>query len=98
MIFDDFNVNKKLAASSFVAGLVVSLIAPDFNFDLKLIKEGMFWGLAIGIFWSLVRFYVHGEQGVLKSQKELTTGTVYLAFFMVGYFVGWTTFKLLALF
>ena len=98
MFFKDFKINKKLAALSFTVGLVVSLMAPDFNFDFKLIKEGVFWGLSIGLFWSLVRFYMHGEQGVVKFQKEIAKGTVYLAFFMVGYFFGWATLKLAALF
>jgi len=98
MIIGDFKINKKIAGFSFTVGLIASIIAPDFNFDFKLIKEGMFWGLAIGIFWSLVRFYLHGQEGVLKSQRELTTGTAYLAFFMVGYFVGWAVLKLTTLF
>jgi len=80
MILGDFKINKKVAGFSFAVGLVASIIAPDFNFDLRLIKEGMFWGLTIGIFWSLMRFYLHGEKGVIKSQKELTIGMAYLAF------------------
>lgn len=98
MNFSDFKVNKKLAIISTLGGLVVSVIAPNFNFDLSLIKEGMFWGFGIGIFWSLARFYMHGEVGVAKSQKELTTGMVYTTFFLMGYFMGWSILKLAALF
>jgi len=83
---------------SALIGFVVSIIAPNLNLNLDFMMEGMFWGLSIGIFWSLVRFYLHGEKGVAKSQKELAAGTAYMAIFLGGYFLGWGLQKLLLLF
>ena len=98
LFFSEFKINKKIAVASAVVGLVVAFIAPDFSFEFEFMKEGMIWGLIIGIFWSVARFYLHGKEGIIKSQKELTVGTVYLAVFLAGYFVGWTVLELLALF
>lgn len=97
MYLKQFKLNKKLALISGMLGVVVAKVSPDFEFDLEFIKEGMFWGLAVGIFWSLIRFYMQGEKGIERSQKELTVGTVYLFIFLLGYLVGWGVQKLILL-
>jgi hypothetical protein len=91
----NIKVNKKVAIFSVVVGMAVSVAAPQFDFDFPLMREGIYWGLAFGIFWSMVRFYLHGVEGVYKSQREITAGTFYLAMFMTGYFAGWSVQKLI---
>ena len=98
LFFNDFKINRKIAAASAVAGLIVSFFALDFGFEFEFVKEGMIWGLTIGIFWSVMKFYLHGKEGIMKSQRDLTSGIVYIALFLLGYFAGWAFLKLLALF
>ncbi len=94
-LFKEIIINKKLAGVLRVSGFALSYFAPKFDFDLEIMTQGLVAGLVIGLLWSLVRYYKHGESGIARSQRELSKIFVYLIYFLGGYAFGYLVFKVL---
>ena len=94
-VFKDIKVNRKIAGVLRVVGFLLSYYAPKFEFDWEQMKQGLAAGLIVGLIWSAIRYYKHGEKGILKSQSEMAYIFVYLLYFLGGYAFGYLIFKIL---